>query len=39
MKTAIPIGSVIVMHAGAEDRASDPADAAGPRIDCGVISR
>ncbi len=39
MKTAIPIASVIVMHAGAEDRASDPAGAAEPRIACGVISR
>ena len=32
-------GAAIVMHAGADDYASDPAGAAGPRIACGVIER
>lgn len=30
-------GSAIVIHAGADDYASDPAGAAGPRIACGII--
>lgn len=32
-------GSAIVIHAGADDYASDPAGDAGPRIACGVITR
>ena len=32
-------GAAIVMHAGADDYASDPAGAAGPRIACGIIER
>lgn len=32
-------GAAIVIHEGADDYASDPAGAAGPRIACGVITR
>lgn len=32
-------GAAIVIHAGADDYASDPAGAAGDRIACGVITR
>jgi len=32
-------GASIVIHEGADDYASDPAGAAGPRIACGVIER
>lgn len=32
-------GSAIVIHEGADDYATDPAGAAGPRIACGVIER
>ncbi len=39
MKTPIATAPSIVMRAGAEDSASDPAGAVGPRIACGVISR
>ncbi len=39
MKTRIAIASAIDMPAGADDTASDPAGATGPRIACGVIER
>ena len=39
MKIRIAIASAIVMPAGADDDASDPAGAAEPRIACGVIER
>ncbi len=39
MRVPTAIATAIVMHAGADDYASDPAGAAGPRIACGVISR
>ena len=32
-------GAAIVIHEGADDYASDPAGAAGPRIACGVIQQ
>ena len=32
-------GAAIVIHAGPDDYASDPAGDAGPRIACGVIAR
>jgi superoxide dismutase, Cu-Zn family len=32
-------GSALVMHGGADDYASDPAGAAGPRVACGVVTR
>ena len=32
-------GAAIVIHEGADDYASDPAGAAGPRIACGVITK
>ena len=32
-------GAAIVIHEGADDYASDPAGAAGPRIACGVIGK
>lgn len=31
-------GSALVVHAGADDYATDPAGGAGPRIACGVIT-
>ncbi len=39
MRVPTAIATAIVMHAGAEDRASDPAGAAGPRIAGGVLER
>lgn len=32
-------GSALVIHASADDYATDPAGAAGPRIACGVVSQ
>jgi Cu-Zn family superoxide dismutase len=34
-----PVGASIIVHAGPDDYASDPAGNSGPRIACGVITR